>query len=97
MRRSIVARRDAQILQDRSCRNVGAVERRSGAAGDPHAHAPVAALHDERVAFEPEAIGELRQQRIDRREDAPLRDVGTRVCAQRAPVDENGDGRSRWE
>ena len=97
MRRGIVARRNAQRLQNRPRRNVGAVKRRSGPSGDRHPHASIAALNDERVGLEPEPIGEARQQRIDRSEDAPICDVGTSVRAKRAPVDENGDGRSRWE
>jgi len=96
MRRGIVVRRNAQLSQNRPSRDVGAVKRRLP-CGDRYAHAAIATLHDERISLEPESIGELRQERIDRRKDAAIREVGTRVRAQRAPVDDDGNGWSRWE
>jgi len=97
MRRGIVVCRDAELVQHRSGSNVGIVECGSRTTGDRNIHAPPVALHDERSAVEPEPVGEPGQQRIDRRKDTPVRDVGTRIHAQWAAVDEDRDGSSGWE
>ena len=97
MRRAIVTYRNAELVQCRSRGNVGSVESGRGAARDRHAYATRVALHDERIAVEPEALGEASQQRIHRRKDTPVRDVGARIRAQRAPVDDDRDGSAWWE
>lgn len=97
MRGSIVARCNAEPLQQRSGRNVRPIERCSGSPRERYAHAARPALHDERIALEPETVGKAREERIDRREDAPVYDVCARIRAKRAPVDEDGDRRPRWE
>lgn len=97
MRCRIVARRNAERVKHWTRRNVRPIECCSRTSRERNAHATPAALHDERVALEPEPIGEPRQQRIDRREDASVCDVGARIRAQRAPVDQDGDRRARWE
>lgn len=97
MRRGVVARCNAEPLQHRSGRNVRSIERCSGSSRKWYAHAARPALHDERIALEPETIGETREEWIDRREDAPVYDVGARIRAKRASVDEDGDRRPRWE
>lgn len=97
MRRRVVARGNAEPLQHRSCGNVSSIERCSRSARERYAHAARSALHDERIALEPETVGKAREERIDRREDAPVNDVGARIRAKWASVDEDRDRRPRWE
>jgi hypothetical protein len=95
--RRLVIHRRAERLEYRSGREIYRVELCVEIRCHAHAHAPSAALGNEPAAVVPNAIGNTLQQRIDRRKNAPARDVRANVLRQRSSVDQHRHGRCWWE
>jgi hypothetical protein len=77
--------------------NVHAAQLAHGSGRQTHSNAVAIPFDDERVAIEPEAIREIRHERRDGCTHAAARHVRADVRGERASVDDDGDGRARWE
>jgi hypothetical protein len=83
-------------LQHRRHGYIRAVELFGNRLRKANAHPLRAPLDDQRVALVPNAVGQSRHQRRDRRKDAAAGHVRANVACERAAIDQNRY-RNRWE
>jgi hypothetical protein len=68
-----------------------------GPQDDWNSHDALCARNDYRTVLYPNAVGEVKNQRIDRSVDAAVAKICRRVRGQAASVDHDGDRRRWWE
>ncbi|MGB6520301.1 MAG: hypothetical protein WBE83_00870 [Candidatus Cybelea sp.] len=83
----VIAQARAEGSQHRADRDVGAVELIGHAALQRHADARRAALEDQRAVLDPHPVGQPRQERVGRRQDAAFRHVRHDVARERMAVE----------
>jgi hypothetical protein len=97
MRRAIVPHRRAKPAKRNPGRYVRAAEAARERRGDAKADAPSVTLGDERIAVNPEPIGEQRQYRDDRHEDPSAGHIRSTVGGEWTSIDQHGDRSDWWE
>jgi hypothetical protein len=90
------AERRPQRSQNRGHGNVRTVELIGNRLRKPNSNPLRAPLDHQRVALIPNAVGQSRHQRRDRRKDATTSHIRAYVACERAAIDQNRY-RNRWE
>ncbi|HEY2555103.1 MAG TPA: hypothetical protein VGI15_07620 [Candidatus Cybelea sp.] len=84
---AVEAQARAEGAQHRANGDVGAVEPIGYAPLERHADARRTPLDDQRLVLDPHPVGQPRQERIGRREDAAVRHVRRDVARERMAVE----------